>query len=611
MSSKHVTAEWLVRTNLDSADHLIEYTFDLSTAIPEILPTGSIAQSDAVQGGRKRWLLRESPHRGRLAHAGLPAVVARVLENRGVSSPAEAQIFLGGKAVALCDSSTIPNFPAALRILATAIEERRLVCVYGDFDVDGITSTAILTETVGDLGGVVLPYIPNRATEGYGLNNAAIESLADRGVEVLVTCDCGTTSTAEIERARGLGLEVVVVDHHVPPAHLPDASALVNPKLRAADKSMPEYASGALAFRLAEALYDAARRPFPENRYLELAALATVADMVPLTGENRELLRRGLEALAKTERPGLRALMEVSGIAPKSVSAEAIGFGLAPRLNATGRLADARLALDLLLTKEEPVAAELAATIDSLNKERQRITREAEELARGIAAKQGDVPLTLLGHPDLHPGVVGLVASRLVELYARPAVVYQQGADESRASCRSIPQYDIVDGLRACGDLFERYGGHSQAGGFTIRNDRLEELQERLLEHAAGVLQGLELAPVLEIDAEWPLQDLRSQEIKWLNKLQPHGMANPDAVFLSRGLTVADASLVGEDKRHLKLKLRGGPVVWPAIAFRWDQDKPAIGQQIDAVFSISADRYGSSSAGGSLQLNVLDLAPTS
>ncbi len=536
--------------------------------------------------------------------------MARVLENRGVGSSAEAQIFLGGKPVGLSDSANIPNFTTALKIMTTAIKERQLVCVYGDFDVDGITATAILTETVRDLGGVVLPYIPNRMAEGYGLNTPAIDSLADRGVEVLVTCDCGTTSTTEIAHARGLGLDVVVVDHHVPPSLLPDASALVNPKLPGPAEGLPEYASGALAFRLAEALYETAGQAFPEQRYIELAALATVADMVPLIGENRELLRRGLVALSETRRPGLRALMEVSGVSPKSVSAESIGFSLAPRLNATGRLADARLALDLLLATEDGPAAEMALAIDALNKERQRITREAEELARGIAEQHGEVPLTLLGHPDLHPGVVGLVASRLVEIYARPAVVFQQGAEESRASCRSIPQYDIVEGLRACGDLFERYGGHSQAGGFTIRNDRLKALEERLLAHAAGALEGLELTPTLEIDAEWPLSDLRSQEIKWLKKLQPHGMGNPDAVFLSRGLTVVESSLVGEDKRHLKLKLRGGPVVWPAIAFRWDQDPPTSGQQIDVVFSISADRFGPAAAGGALQLNVLDLAPT-
>ena len=584
--------------------------FDLNTAAAKISPVPAGAESGLMQGGRKLWRLRDSANRGRLSHSGLPAVIARVLENRGVSSSAEAQVFLGGKPVSLSDSAAIPNFSKALQILTKAIEERRLVCVYGDFDVDGITSTAILTETVSDLGGVALPYIPNRAKEGYGLNSAAIESLADIGVEVLVTCDCGTTSTAEIGLARGLGLEVVVVDHHVPPEHLPAASALVNPKLQGADKSMPEYASGGIAFRLAEALYEAATRNFPEKRYIELAALATVADMVPLTGENRELLRRGLAALAETERPGLQALMEVSGVRPKAVSAESIGFSLAPRLNATGRLADARLALNLLMTSDEDTASELATAVDSLNKERQRITREAEELAREIAAQRGDVPLTLLGHPDLHPGVVGLVASRLVEVYARPAVVYQQGAEESRASCRSIPQYDIVEGLNACGDLFERYGGHSQAGGFTIRNDRLEALEERLLAHAAAALEGLNLTPTLEIDAEWPLNELRSQEIKWLKKLQPHGMGNPDPVFLSRGLTVVESSLVGEDKRHLKLKLRGGPVVWPAIAFRWDREELVSGQQIDAVFSISADRYGSAAAGGALQLNVLDLAPT-
>ncbi len=588
---------------------MIEHSFELDTAASLTRPLSAGGPSDVVTAGRKRWRLRETLDRGKLAHIGLPPLIAQLLENRGVTSNHEAQLFLGGKPTNFCDSSLLPGFLPALQILRTAIKEGKLVSVYGDFDVDGITSTTILTQTIRDLGGKALPYIPHREREGYGLNLRAIDTLADRGVEVLVTCDCGTTSVVEIEHARAHGMEVVVVDHHIPPELMPDASAMVNPKMPGMGEPFTDYASAGVSYRLAEALYDVHHRDFPEDRYVELAALATVADMVPLIGENRELVKRGLAALGRTNRPGLLALMQVSGIDPKNVSSESIAFGLAPRINATGRLADARLALDLLMTEEEGTAFMLAEQIDALNKERQRITREAEELARQMADSRGKLPLTLIGHEDFHQGIIGLVASRLVESLGRPAVVYQKGVAESRGSCRSIPEYDIVSGLRSCGELFERYGGHKQAGGFTIRNENLGDLEHRLIEHAAKTLEGYDLIPNLDIDAEYPLGQLRSQEIKWLGKLQPHGIGNPDVKMLSRDILVTDASLVGEGK-HLKLKLKAGPVAWPAICFRYEGTVPTPGDHIDAVFSFSADRFGPSAGGGALQLTVVDLAPS-
>jgi single-stranded-DNA-specific exonuclease len=576
--------------------------FDLDSAIVSTRPLPA--------GGRKRWRLIESAYRDRLEHSGLPRLVSHVLENRAIGSNAEAQLFLGGKPTVFGDATRLPGFRTALDVLRTAIRDKALVSVYGDFDVDGITSTAILTETIRDLGGHVLPYIPHREREGYGLNVRAIESLADRGVRVLVACDCGTTSVRETEQARSLGVEVVIVDHHLPPPTLPDAAALVNPKLPETDYAFDGYCSAGVAFRLAEALYDAERRPFPEERYVELAALATVADMVPLLGENREIVRRGLAAIAKTQRPGLQALLDVAGIKNRDVTAETIAFQIAPRINATGRLADARLALDLLLCEEEGSALALAQSIDALNRERQRMTLEAQERAREIVDAAPETPLTLVGDAAFHQGIIGLVASRLVEAFGRPAVVYQKGEVESRGSCRSISEYDITSGLRACGDLFERFGGHKQAGGFTIRNEHLDALGPRLIEHAGRALDGFDLAPSVNIDAEWPLNALRSQEIRWLGKLQPHGVGNQEAKLLSRGVTVVESRTLGEDGRHLRLKLKDGAVAWPAIAFGWEGETPAEGSRVDIVYSLSSDRYGPSEQGGALQLGVIDLAPS-
>ena len=554
--------------------------------------------------------MRQAPLRGRLQHSGLPKLVALILENRGVGSNAEAQRFLGGRDSGFSDPFRIPGFETSLTLLREALAARRSISVYGDFDVDGITSTAILTETLRDLGGEVTPYIPHRGREGYGLNIRAIDSLADRGVEVLVTCDCGTTANSEVEHARGLGMEVVVVDHHIPPALLPETNALLNPKLPHQDE-LTEFATAGLAFRLAEALYESQGRDFPEDRYAELAALGTVADMVPLVDENRELVRRGLSAMADSTRPGLLSLIEVAGAKASAVTSETIAFGLAPRINAAGRLADARLALDLLLTRDESEAQALAASIDTLNKERQRMTLAAQKLALEITQSRPDAPLTVVGHADFHQGIIGLVASRLVEALGRPAAVYQRGDVESRGSCRSIPAYDITAGLRSCGDLFERFGGHKQAGGFTIRNERLDEMERRFVEHAARQLEGHELAPSLEIDTEWPLNELRSQEIRWLNKLEPHGQGNPDPTLLSRKVTVVEAKTVGADDAHMRLKLKSGAVSWPAIAFRWEGELPEAGSCVDVVYSLSADSYGPSDNGGALQLTVLDMAPAS
>jgi single-stranded-DNA-specific exonuclease len=550
--------------------------------------------------------------RGRLAHIGLPPLVALLLENRGLRSRVEVAAFMGGREVEMRDPHRLPDFEAAVARLRRAIREQDLVIVYGDFDVDGMTSTATMTDAINDLGGVARPYIPNREREGYGLNLAAVESIAGLGARVLVTCDCGTSSVSEIERARALGIDVIVFDHHEPPADLPPATALVNPKLPSSRHEFRDYSTAGLAYRTAAALYESCGKPFPEGRFADLAALGTVADMVPLVEENRQIVRRGLAALMETTRPGISALIDLAGIDRRHLNTDSIGYGLGPRLNAAGRLDDASLALELLMTRDEERASELAQRLDGLNRERQRLTREAEELARQLLESKQDLPLLLIGDSAFHQGIVGLVASRLVEAYGRPAVVYQRGESESRGSCRSIEQYDIVSGLRACHDLFEKYGGHRQAGGFTVRNERLPVLEERLTEHAARALAGHDLAPVLRVDAEWPLAALRGPEIRWIGKLGPFGQGNPDPVLLSRGVTALEARQVGEDSQHLRLRLKDGNVTWSAVCFGWEEEPPREGERLDLVYSLSPDRYGPSynGAGAALQLTVLDLAPT-
>jgi single-stranded-DNA-specific exonuclease len=476
-----------------------------------------------------------------------------------------------------------------------------------------VTASAVLIEALTELGGRVISYLPDRFTEGYGVNEAAIESLAARGVSLIITADCGTSNVVEIALARRLGADVIVLDHHTVPAELPAAIALINPKRVDGRYPEPELASGGLAFKLMQALYEACRRPFDGGRYLDLVALSTVCDMAPLRGENRWLVREGLRELAKAARPGLRALFDSAGCDPAHCDASTIGFTLGPRLNAAGRLAHANLSLDLLLARDEATARDLAMQLGALNQQRQLATSDALDLARElVAAQPPDAPLIFIGHERIPSGIVGLVAGRLMEQHNRPAVVYERGPETSRASCRSIPEFDIAGALRVAqaaqpgGPLMVRFGGHRAAAGFTAENGKLDALKESLVRQADEALRGLDLTPVLEIDAAVPLHRVNGELIQALGRLAPFGIGNPEPVFLSRGLQISDVRTMGGDGQHLRLLLRDGKVSWPAVAFGMGANELASGERLDVVYTFSADR----GSDGALELRVTDFAPS-
>jgi single-stranded-DNA-specific exonuclease len=438
-------------------------------------------------------------------------------------------------------------------------------------------------------------------SEGYGLNTTAIATLRELGATLLVTADCGTSSLQQIAFARGRGMDTLVLDHHTVPPQLPHATAIVNPRRDSASAAEP--AACGIAFHVLRALHDALGLSFDEAPLLELVAMGTVCDLAPLVGDNRRLVREGLRAIARTKRPGLRALLQVAGCDPQRLDTEAVAFALGPRLNAAGRLAHAHLAFDLLVCREPERAEALAQELDGLNRERQRATEAAVALAEGLVAEEGDAPLLLVGHVEFPQGIVGLVAAKLAESRHRPAIVYQQGASTSRASARSIPEFDVTAALRTCPELFVRFGGHRMAAGFTAENDKLPAIKARLLARAEAELAGVELTPEIDIDAEIPLSALRGDEIRWLSRLAPHGVGNREPAFLSRGVVVAERRAVGQDGQHLRLKLREGPLAWPAIAFRQDGDGVEEGARVDAVFSLAADHFTQDG----LQLRVLDL----
>jgi single-stranded-DNA-specific exonuclease len=547
----------------------------------------------------KRWHVKEAS--GPPPEGPWPGLIGTLLANRGIATAEAARAFFDGATQST--TPALPDLRPAVERLARACRSGETVAVFGDFDVDGVTAAVLLTENLSALGARPIPYLPHRVDEGYGLNKNAIDSLHTLGATLLVTADCGTSSVDEIAHARNLGMDALVLDHHTTPPLLP-AALIVNPKRD--PKLLDEPSAGGIAYYVLRALREELGQPVDGSSMLELVALSTVCDLAPLAGENRRLVRDGLLALRKTERPGLRALMQVAACDQTRVDAETLGFTLGPRLNAAGRLAHSRLAFDLLMTQDEAHALELAREIDALNRERQQATQAAVALAEELLAGEGpsaEGPLIMLGHEDLPAGIVGLVASRLVDSYYRPAVVYQRGESESRASCRSIAEFHITDALRSCPELFVRFGGHRAAAGFTAENDKLPAIKERLLAIAAEQLAGVELTPAIEIDAELPLASLRGEEIRWLAKMAPHGMGNPEPAFLSRNVLVAERSNVGVDGAHLRMRLRDGAVSWPAIAFRQPGDGIEAGARVDLAYSLSADRMLSDG----LQLRVVDV----
>jgi len=555
---------------------------------------------------RRRWLVR--PRAPALADSPFPPLIQHILYHRGVRSEDEAARFLFLEPRPEHDPRLLPGVEGAVERLSAAISGGEGIAVFGDFDVDGVTAAALLTEALGELGARVITYIPNRFGEGYGLNVGAITSLRERGASLLLAADCGTSSVEEVEHARRLGMDVIILDHHTIPPELPSAVALVNPKLlpeAGQDSPYRELAAVGVSYKAMAALYQALGRPWQPQGFLDLVAIGTVADLAPLVGENRYLVKKGLAAIARAERPGLRALIAAAGVRSQGVDSEAIAYALSPRLNAAGRLAHAELSLRLLLTQDDGEADQVARELNALNQERQRQTEQAlATAAELLTAEDAQAPLIFIDHPDISEGIVGLVASRLVDERYRPAIVCQRGESESRGSCRSIPEFDIMDALGRQAHLLVRHGGHPRAAGFTVANDNLPALKKGLLEQAASELAGAELSPALAIDAELPLGRLRGEDIRWLQRFQPHGQGNPEPTFLSHGVSVAETRLLGNNGQHLRLKLKDGPVTWPAIAFGMGERAVEAGQRVDVVYSLANERRGDDA----LELRIKDFA---
>jgi single-stranded-DNA-specific exonuclease len=541
--------------------------------------------------------------------AAFPPILRQLLFNRGYATDAEARAFLQAKPEFDPDPFLLTGMETCIDRLRLALQNRESIAIYGDYDVDGVTATALLVQTLRAYDGVVCGYIPNRFEEGYGLNNDALENLKGDGVKLVITVDCGIRSPQEARHAREIGLDLIISDHHHPAAgDLPQALAVINPKQPGDTYPDKNLAGVGIAYKIAQALLSRQSPSFgiqPED-LLDLVALGTVADLAPLVGENRFLVRRGLKQIRETKRQGLFSLGGVADMAIGRTTASQIGFILGPRLNAAGRLESALAAFELLTTSDFMRAGQLAQQLDVQNRQRQALTRSTQEKAEALATTEESEPYLLFAiDPEFNPGVVGLAASRLTETHYRPAIVAARGAEETRGSCRSIPEFHITDALDQCADLLVRYGGHAAAAGFTVRNEKLPELIARLKSIAATQLREQNLRPTLAADMEIKLSELNFDLLKQLAYFEPTGYGNLEAVFVSRDVKVKTSRTVGAEGRHLKLTLedeRG--VTLDAIGFRLGHLQPTLPPRVDAIYTFEANEY---SGRTSLQLNLKDI----
>jgi single-stranded-DNA-specific exonuclease len=554
----------------------------------------------------KRWMIYEKiPAEIDQTLAFYPPFFRQILFARGIGSEVEARLFLEG-GVERCDPFQLTDMEKLVDRLSRAIDDLEFIAVYGDYDVDGVTATALLTQVLKRYGAEVMHYIPHRFDEGYGLNIEALDALKEQGVKLVVTVDCGIRSPREAEYAQKLGIDLIISDHHSPGEEFPEALAVICPK-RAGDLYPDKDLSGVgLAYKIAQALE--LRRPKDEvsaDDWLDLVALGTVADVVPLQGENRTLVRRGLQRLRTGRRPGLVSLSNVAGMQPLKASAGDIAFLLGPRLNAAGRLDTAMDSLRLLMCEDIMQAGMLAQQLDNQNRQRQELTVQMQKEALRNAEEYGAEALLFAFSPGFNSGIVGLVASRLVDIYYRPAIV---GYDDvkngvTRASCRSIPEFHITQALDECSGLLVRHGGHALAAGFTVKNEDRPELIRRLREIASNQLDGRDLKPALHADLEIPLRDLRPDFLPYLDMLQPTGQANPEAIFVSRNLHITKFRKVGNEGQHLRLTVSDKGIYYDGIAFRQGHRAESLPSMVDMMYVFERNEFNGKV---SLQLNVRD-----
>ncbi|NLT73062.1 MAG: single-stranded-DNA-specific exonuclease RecJ [Chloroflexi bacterium] len=563
----------------------------------------------------QEWILRRrTPDDFIREHPELDPVVARILYARKFDSTERIRDFLSTEGT-IQAPWLLAGMSDAVERIERAIAEGERIAVYGDFDVDGVTATVLLTSILQNLGARVLSFIPDRFEDGYGLNSDALDRLQAQGITLCITVDCGIRSVDEVDYAQLRGVDMIVTDHHSLPETLPRAYAVVNPRRPDSSYAFTELTGVGVAFQLARALRERLAGAPPDSgpdtytdQYLDLVALGTIADVAPLEGENRTLVRWGLNRLRSAPRPGLVELAALAGIELATLDSTDVAFRIAPRLNAAGRIENATIASQLLMAPDARVAGPLAKQLDEINRDRQQLLEAQVSQARDMV-DAADLPSILfIEGPDYHEGIVGLVASRLREHYYRPVLVLRSGEGTARGSARSVEGFHITRALESCRDILIRFGGHAQAAGFTLETARVPEMHARLLDYADQHLNEHDLVPRLLVDAIVSLNDLSEDTPRAISVLGPFGQGNPEPVLATLGARVMDVRRIGSGGKHLRLDISQDGTPRTCVAFRQGDAADWIGNgdRIDLVYRPSLNRWQGRE---SLQLVVEALRP--
>jgi len=499
----------------------------------------------------------------------------------------------------------LPDMQQAVARIYRALLSGENIAIYGDFDVDGITATAILVQGLSTLGGKVIPYIPHRLTEGYGLKTTALENLHQQGISLVISVDCGITALTEVKRAKRMGLDIIITDHHTPLPEIPPAQAIVNPKLSSSNYPCSQLTAAGVALKLLQALFQGVGKEKQSDELMDLVALGTIADMAPLLGENRYLVKQGLKLINTTPRLGIKEVITQTGLNLGSLDTESISWVLAPRLNAAGRLAHAMTSYRLLMTDSPQEASQLTIWLEGKNAERQKLTTKVLTKAREQILDQGISPMLVASDNDYPPGIIGLAAGRLSEEFYRPAIIIRTGEQVSSGSCRSIPEFNIILALNQCSNLLSHFGGHSQAAGFTLPTKNLARLKQHLSQLATTQLAELDLRPQLDIDTEVKLTDLGGDTFQATRQLAPFGRGNPAPTFISRRVEVINCRTMGNNGEHLRIKLKQGDSVWNGVGFRLGNFLAEASSLIDIVYNLEVDNWRGEER---LRLNILDFS---
>ncbi len=534
------------------------------------------------------------------AELAVPEVVARLLWQRGLGDPGAASRFLDPRLEHLHDPMALADMSRAVERMLQALTRRERIAVHGDYDVDGITSTVILRRALELLGGDVVHFIPDRLKDGYGLQPAAIERLHAEGVSVVVSVDCGIRGADAARRARELGVDLIITDHHEPDVTLPPAFAVINPKR--SDCPYPDklLAGVGVALKVVQALCSRTGHDSWIPGFVKIAAIGTLADVVPLVGENRVIAKLGLDLLSKgPHKVGLRALLDVSGLLGKTIDSYHISFLLAPRVNAAGRMSTPDIATRLLLASDEALGAEARALAEQLDTENRR--RQEEEATILTAAKKivqtdpevGARSVLVVAGEGWHRGVIGIVASKLVDAFHRPAIVLSIDGDTAQGSCRSIPAFDMLGALERCAGLLVRYGGHRQAAGLTLDSAQIRRLRAAVNDVADETLGPEDLMPRLRIDADLGFRAISGSVASGIASLAPFGAGNPRPIFATRGVEVVDGPRTLKE-RHLKMALRQDGRIFRAVAWRAAERREYLDEHrrdVDIAFSLEQSQY--------------------